>query len=437
MLTGMRLGDMAAALDSRQLRRQESRANDEREARRLAALNQGLSQVIGGIGDFQDRKAGEARQAKQDARQATQDEEARKARAAAEGRATAEEGRRAQDFTLSQLDRSAKVLQPGLDARADKAIKDDEGAWIFNEAGDVTIADGRASGKDDMLTVLLDAGFPQSEAEALAAQAMSGADGRQAGAARSAEAAKRAAEDRELKRRDAEAGIGLTEERTKTEAERRRKMRADAAKASRAGNKDPNKDPRKPLPATTLSGISSKEEAIADVRRLRDFYTTKIKGSAGGSGEIVGPLKDFADKFSEMPDWKRFRTLNDVVVQTVGKALEDGKLAEGDAQRYARMLTSQNLDDAEYTALLDEIEFKLSSGLENEVRNLGTTFDTSKLQTGQERPATEAPAKAASVQVEQSAALPDGRIRLTLSNGQTVTTTQQALPSVLRRINGQ
>lgn len=373
---------MAAALDSRQLRRQEDRANDEREARRLAALNQGLSQVIGGIDAFQDRKAGQARQKQQDARQATLDEERRAAAAAAEKRATAEEGRRQQGFTLEQLDRSAKVLQPGLDARADKAITDTEGAWIFDSDGNVEVADGRASGKDDMMTTLLDLGFPQAEAEALVAQSMTGADGRQASAAQAAEAARLAAEDRELKRRQAEAGIGKTEAQTKTEAERQRKLRADAARAARSGVKDPNKDPRKPLPATTLSGISSKEEAIADVRRLRDFYTTKIKGSAGGSGEIVGPLKDFADKFSEMPDWKRFRTLNDVVVQTVGKALEDGKLAEGDAQRYARMLTSQNLDDSEYEALLNEIEFKLSSGLENEVRNLGTTFDTSKLQVG-------------------------------------------------------
>lgn len=231
LIGGMRLGDMAAALEGRRMRRAEQRDAAEREARRLQAANMAIGQVIGAFGEHAERQ-------RQDARQAMLDEERRSDREFERSRLTAEDKRRETEFLNRQIDRTLAHLGPGLAARADESLEPDAvGAWIFggdlDDPDDVQIVDARGNALDDMVTTLTSAGLSRAEAESLAKDALRGAEGRQAQRMASLQAAERQAADDEREARIAEAQAALAAAKTETERARARKLLAEARKAAR------------------------------------------------------------------------------------------------------------------------------------------------------------------------------------------------------------
>lgn len=179
MLSGMRLGDMAAALEGRRLRRDEERERNAQETRRFHAGNVALSQILDGLNQNAERQSAQKRQA-------MLDKERREDRTFNRTRLRAEDTRRETEFQNKQQDRTLANLAPSLDARADEALSPDAtGAWLFDGTfegdGGVQILDAKGNATDDMVTTLMDvAKFSRAEAEGIVKGVHAGASQRQA-----------------------------------------------------------------------------------------------------------------------------------------------------------------------------------------------------------------------------------------------------------------
>lgn len=442
MLAGMRLGDMAAALEGRRLRRAEQRDEDERTARRFQAGNVAISQVLGALGDHAEREAAQKRQA-------MLDKERQEDRTFNRSRLTSEDRRRETEFRNRQTDRTLANLGPGLDARADDALEPDAvGAWLFDGSfegdGGVQVVDAKGSALDDMITTLVDvAKMPRAEAESLARGALQGAEGRRAAAASAAEKAKAASEDRDLRRRDVEAGIGLTEERRLTEAAKRRKLaRPPTPKKTAAdfapGEVLPPELRAHPKVAEKMVEYDMLQASLDDVLARKEALNVDTGPVQG----VIGNVANFLGVEPVAP--AALRAMTGEVFSRYVQGISGAAASDAEVQRLMRNMATMRDQDDVFAAKIGVMK-RLT---ELRKQALLRTYQQAGFPLGRwtvepagggdvARPTTQTePVASGPVRVQASQTLPDGRIRLSLSNGQNVTTTAAQLPAVLGRING-
>jgi len=158
----------------------------------------------------------------------------------------------------------------------------------------------------------------------------------------------------EMDRRKArDAQIALNEEASRKEREAARLAKENEKKLG------------KPLPAEISKERALKISALNLADRLK-----KAKKIANGTGSVQGRIENFLGAVKDDPKWSQFRVYDQAFQRVVGRVLEGGKLAEGDAKTYREFLNDpERLDDKEYDAVVNSMIWFLDNDLD--------TFDAS------------------------------------------------------------
>jgi hypothetical protein len=83
----------------------------------------------------------------------------------------------------------------------------------------------------------------------------------------------------------------------------------------------------------------------------------------------------FADAIGlDQSGYNRFSSKTKKAMQLVGKLLEGGKLAEGDAKRYATILASPSMEDATFNAVLADMKSDMLRLQQNSSSAFGESF---------------------------------------------------------------
>ena len=119
--------------------------------------------------------------------------------------------------------------------------------------------------------------------------------------------------------------------------------------------------PSKILPAEQTQELVDIAEAIAvidDLAAMKGNYNTgPMAPAARGVIDFMPFGETFADAIGlDQSGYNRFSSKTKKAMQLVGKLLEGGKLAEGDAKRYATILASPSMEDATFNAVLADMK---------------------------------------------------------------------------------
>lgn len=125
---------------------------------------------------------------------------------------------------------------------------------------------------------------------------------------------------------------------------------------------------KRPLSADAIQQLDRAAAGIEAIKKVRE-------SAAGMTGRASSKWHKAMSFVGMDPEWDVFRSNVDQMVQLVGVFLEGGKLAEGDANRYRRMLGDENLSPESFSKITSDIEATVRSNAARQSAALSRNYD--------------------------------------------------------------